>query len=894
MIDESLILFSTQAEVIRYRKRAAAASPGASLGMDVTTPEALVEELWDVWGSGERLVSASQRKMLIKMLLSEQDSWVASAGTVDLLAPFVHDFITYLDDDFCAEHQHEFTPTDEEIIRFVRRYEDALSQVGLIEAAQALEQIASQVTLANVTVRTQQTLPTFFRSFLEQVAESVQDASPQLEALEVHARQDYLLLKPAGSSVAPLMAYEVILEGGQDQKVLVSAPDPEALFEQMKDALIERGYCVSLEATCSFQSSFFGRAYDALSLILDEERSSSRASLLAAAITYTRSPYAQLSSNQQAELERQLRADRTLSREDIVSLLVQASRSFEFFEALLQETDADVLFGFFEELAGRVFYDEAERRSELALLARIKALYHNARACGIESVVFADQLDMLAAPYSISLAPAENDINQRCHTIEPRLFDAEQKGGWVLFTTFDSAARYPAGTVDTVIMTDLDDIHYGGAQRHSTLSEFLTRFGLPYCETVREETQDRFMWNCALARKRVVFEYTQHDLSGDDRYPTFFLEEFLNLKQQEGEEVALRSCGETEFDQAARLLTASDDQVVLERPVQRGVLTSEERAQLLSYQRDQEGKKRIVLSPSALETYRKCPYRWFIERKLRLEDEGEEFGPIEIGSFVHQVFQTFYDTWADAGHTRVTPDTLDQALSCLGEVFDQLVAEQSALEAGNRLVAIDELERGQLEKLRTQLFNSLSMQAAIFPAYHVEGHELVLSPEEQIVYGGAIVHGRIDRIDVDDQGNYVVIDYKGSLKGHEAAFKGFDDLESFTSPEKIQALIYAQALRRRNPALHPKGALYLSYRAKKPSELMRGALVETMPECGVFATKSSTIKGNFESYLDLVEHDLEQTIACIERGEIAPDPKTKNACDYCPVLYCEKRINGSK
>lgn len=894
MIDESLILFSTQAEVIRYRKRTAAASPGASLGMDVTTPEALVEELWDVWGSGERLVSASQRKMLIKMLLSEQDSWVASAGTVDLLAPFVHDFITYLDDDFCAEHQHEFSPTDEEIIRFVRRYEDALSQAGLIEAAQALKHVSSQITLANVTVRTQQTLPAFFRSFLEQVAESVQDASPQLEASEMYARQDYLLLKPAGSSVAPLMAYEVILEGGQDQKVLVSAPDPEALFEQMKDALIERGYCVSLEATRSFRSSFFGRAYDALSLILDEERSSSRASLLAAAITYTRSPYAQLSSNQQAELERQLRADRTLSREDIVSLLAQASRSFEFFEAVLQETDADVLFGFFEELAGRVFYDEAERRSELALLVRIKALYHDARACGIESVVFGDQLDMLAAPYSISLAPAENDIDQRCHAIDPCLFGAGQKDGWVLFTTFDSAARYPAGTVDTVIMTDLDDIHYGGAQRRSTLSEFLTCFGLPYCETVREEMQDRFKWNCALARKRVVFEYTQHDLSGDDRYPAFFLEEFLSLKQQEDEEVASRSCGETEFDQAARLLTASDDQVVLERPIQRGVLTSEERTQLLSYQRDQEGKERIVLSPSALETYRKCPYRWFVERKLRLEDEGEEFGPIEIGSFVHQVFQTFYDTWADAGHTRVTPDTLDQALSCLGEVFDQLAAEQSALEAGNRLIAIDELERGQLEKLRTQLFDSLSMQAAIFPTYHVEGHELVLSPEEQIVYGGAIVHGRIDRIDVDDQGNYVVIDYKGSLKGHEAAFKGFDDLESFTSPEKIQALIYAQALRRRNPALHPKGALYLSYRAKKPSELMRGALVETMPECGVFATKSSTIEGNFESYLDLVEHDLEQTIACIERGEIAPDPKTKNACDYCPVLYCEKRINGSK
>ena len=895
MIDETLILFSTQAEVMRYRKRLVAASSNASLGVKVTTPEALVEELWEVWGSGESLVSTAQRKMIIKMVLAEQDSWVASAGTVDLLAPFVRDLITYLDEDFCAEHQHEFSPTDEGIIRFIRRYNEALAQAGLIEGAQALECIASAVTLPCVTVRIQQTLPAFFRSFLEQVAESVQDASPQLEPLLSVDEPEYLLLKPAGSSVAPLMAFEAILEGGQDQKVLVTAPDPEALFESMKDSLIEQGYCVSLEATRSFRSSFFGRAYDALALILDHERPPSQAAVLAAAITYVRSPYAQLPVNMQADLERRLRADRTLTREDIASLLAQASRSFEFFEELLEESDAEVLFSFFEELACRVFPDEAERKSELALLAQAKALYQDARACGIDPGVFFDQMLALSAPYSVSFAPASEDAPEYRKDIEAHAFEQvqEDESAWVLFTAFDAAARYPAGMVDTVIMTALDDAHYACSEHHSTLSEFLEHFKLPYCETVRKEAQDRFVWNRTLARRRVVFEYAQHDLDGKDCYPAFFLEEFLSLKKQEGEGVVSRSCGETAFDRAIRLLPVEEERVWYERPACRGVLTDEERAQLLNHHHDKEGRERIVLSPSALETYRKCPYRWFVDRKLRLEEGGEEFGPLEIGSFVHQAFQTFYDRWADAGNARVTPDTRDQALSCLGEVFDQLVAEQAALEPGDRLVAINELERGQIAKLRSQLLESLSMQADIFPSYHVEGHELVIAPEEQIVYGGAIIQGRIDRIDVDDQGNYVVIDYKGSLKGHEAAFEGFDDLESFTAPEKIQALVYAQALRRRNPALHPKGALYLSYRAKRPSELMRGALVETMPECGVFTSKSSTIEGNFESYLDLVEQDLEQTIACLERGEIAPDPKTKNACDHCPALYCEKRINGS-
>lgn len=897
MIDETTILFSTQEEVIRYRKRRAATSSDASLGVSVTTPDALVRELWDVWGARERLVSAWQRKMIIKMLLDEQDGWVASAGTVDLLADFVRDFITYLDDDFRVVHRDEFSPTDEEIMDFVRRYEDALTQRGLIEGAQAVRMLASLITLPAVTLRTQKTLPAFMRTFLGQVAETVQEAPAQLEPLIPEQRsQEYLLLEPTGPTAMVLMVFAAIDEGEPGQRVLVTAPDPEMLFESMREALLERGYRVSLKTMRPFRSSYFGRAYTAAATVLDPARQASPAALLAAALTYVRSPYAQLSSHQQIELEQHLRADRTLAREDVVALLGQASRSFEFFEALLQESDADVLFSFFDHIAHRAALDEAERAGELALLARMKTLYQDARVCGLDPDAFFDQVDALSVPYAVSWAPSGSPETESGGVLEERsFFDAgDDTGGWVLFTTFDAAARYPARSVDTVVMTELDAIHYGCMQRQSTLSEFLLRYQLPYQETARKEAQDRFEWNRSLACNRVVLEYAQHDLAGDECYPAFFLEEFLSRKKQEDEGVSVRSCGETKFDLTARLLPVDRQRVLYEEAVTRGVLTDQERAQLLVHQQDESGTERIVLSASALEAYRRCPYRWFVERKLRLEDAGEAFGPLETGTFVHRVFQTFYDEWADGGHTRVTAETLEPALALLGEVFDRLVAEQEAREPGDRLIAIDELERGQIAKLRLQVLECLSLQKGIFPSYHVEGHELELVPEDRIVYGGAIIQGRIDRIDVDNQGNFVVIDYKGRTVGHDADFAGFDDAESFVAPEKIQALIYAQALRRRNPALHPKGALYLSYRAKKPSELLRGALVETMPECNVFASKKTMIEGNFESYLDLVERDLEKTIERMERGEIAPDPRTKKACDHCPVLYCEKRIDGSE
>ena len=153
MIAGTTILFSTQAEVVRYRKCLAAQTTDSALGVNVTTPNALVEELWEVWGSGEALVSAHQRSLIIKSLLAHQDEWVDSAGTVELLARFVGDWGGYIDADLCALHKADLTASDEEIIAFVKRYTEALAQAGLIEPACALDQIRSSVRLGTVMNR---------------------------------------------------------------------------------------------------------------------------------------------------------------------------------------------------------------------------------------------------------------------------------------------------------------------------------------------------------------------------------------------------------------------------------------------------------------------------------------------------------------------------------------------------------------------------------------------------------------------------------------------------------------------------------------------------------------------------------------------------------------------
>ena len=88
LIAETTILFSTQAEVVRYRKCLAAQAADSALGVNVTTPNALVEELWEVWGTGERLVSDTQRRLIIKQLLAEQSDWVDSPEPLNCSSVF--------------------------------------------------------------------------------------------------------------------------------------------------------------------------------------------------------------------------------------------------------------------------------------------------------------------------------------------------------------------------------------------------------------------------------------------------------------------------------------------------------------------------------------------------------------------------------------------------------------------------------------------------------------------------------------------------------------------------------------------------------------------------------------------------------------------------------------
>lgn len=913
MIVNNLILFSTQSEVIAYRKLRARVSNDASLGVTVATPASLIQELWDVWGTGEQLVTPASRKMIIKRLLLDQERWVASSGTVDLLASFLRDAIAYVDADFAASHRASFSPTDADIVAFLESYQRALSEASLLEPAQALRFMGKYVRYGTTEVRTLEPLKSYQKDFLREISDEVlafdlhsqlrtgHSISDELEVreemsavLDATDSKTLTLLNPAGKSASAYMVYRQITASPHN-KVLLASTDPVTLFDQLAPQLADEGFIVSLDSKSRFKETLFGVAFDSVRALVDINHDLAMNEMLEAAIAYVNSPFARISSENRAFLERTFRENRAVSREEIIAQLASNSPSFDLFTELLSDADADLLLDAFEDVLNKLTLEPAARDRERAILARTRDLYLEARALGIAPLEFYDLVTALSVPYKVTVTKEDRIQQALCDSVSalPFLEDDAQIEKRILFTTFDQAATLPVDCCDLAILAGLDSQNFNGAEDRSTLTQFLNKFGLPVEDFERSVTECKFANICNAATDAVVFEYPVQDFKGDPIYPAFFLEEFLNIKERLGSKLEPIRMGEELFDQSLALTTPDSASLLAEDPVVRGWLSDDERQELFTYHLDSDGVSRMVVSPSSIEKYRSCPYSWFVERKLHLEDLQENFGPLEKGTFAHDLFKRFYDEWATQGKTRVDNHSIEEAKDLFARLFDEEASLQESKEPGARLVATAEFERLELEQLKAQMLQSLEFQKDIFPSYSVFAHEKAIEPEDQILYGGAIIRGRVDRVDINDANSFVVIDYKGSTLGYAAGFDGEGEDEEFTSPDKVQALIYAQALRRLHPQLQPKAALYLGYKAKRPKDLLAGSFSETMPEVLSYSTRSSAVSGDFGAYLDRVEDDLSKTIARMESGDIAPDPRSEKACEHCPVLYCEARIDGS-
>ena len=278
--------------------------------------------------------------------------------------------------------------------------------------------------------------------------------------------------------------------------------------------------------------------------------------------------------------------------------------------------------------------------------------------------------------------------------------------------------------------------------------------------------------------------------------------------------------------------------------------------------------KPAAYSVSSLERYLQCPFQFFAERVLRLEEDPEDeatLNPKELGIFVHDVFQKFFEEWNRQGHLGITPDNLPQARAIFSEVIEPLLAMLPEDEAAVQ---------------RTRLLGSAADEGLAEAVFHVEAEwdtpvverllEHSLSGEFEIrtetETRRVSLRGKADRIDLLQDRTFRIIDYKLS--------RAPDRKLALQLP--VYTVCTVQHLgQTRGEAWEPGQAGYIAF----------GQDRQFVPMLARGKNRDAMLLDAQTRLLDAVDR--------IERGEFPPTPADTMMCARCAhALVCRKDYVG--
>lgn len=689
---------------------------------------------------------------------------------------------------------------------------------------------------------------------------------------------------------------------GQAACVVVAAKDPASLFAQVVGAFSRERLVCALRARRRFVDTDFGRALLSLRRFRCDEAGAAhiggygdiassdverwcRADLADWAL----SPFSGLSKKAAFSLDADVRADRTIGREAMCERLRRDSALFSPMERMARALDADAAAELEAAVMRMTNRAEAWRAEQLAALRACRQVAEAAQLADAGPEAAFEQLQRMQVDASRIVAPRGVDAAGLAY---PDVLVCDQA----------TAAGLAPGACEVLVVTDLTSAAYPAADRETAASALLEKLGASRTDSTLSRLRRAFSALERLPRRELVLERCLNDASAEPTYPCVVLEEFVDCYRADltatddidnayslpeklqvgmllrGEDLLLENerigasaqvAARVELPSTGELSDAARSLVVLPRVLQGGEVLREP-----------------CLSPSQIESYLECPYKWFAQRRLRLDDLDEGFGPLEMGDFAHNVLHSFYTHFSeDLGFSKVTAENMGQARELMADVLRRHKALQPHLRTSvNRLIPTSELERRELAELERKLMTYLDFEAKLLPTFAPAYLEYDVACGGAVEYAGRKLLGTADRIDVDDQGRCVVIDYKGSLSSayalsaREGAYLG-----------KVQALIYAQVVRR-TLGLEPVGALYVCYgRVKRATGAYDGRVLENAHLPNMRHKDCMCADRAFAEVLDETEEAVATALERMLAGDIAPRPATPEACKWCPVTSCSKR-----
>jgi RecB family exonuclease len=167
-------------------------------------------------------------------------------------------------------------------------------------------------------------------------------------------------------------------------------------------------------------------------------------------------------------------------------------------------------------------------------------------------------------------------------------------------------------------------------------------------------------------------------------------------------------------------------------------------------------------SVSAIETYLGCPFKFFAQHVLRLEEEPDDeevMDPRSQGLFVHKVFEAFFTRWRDSGGRAISSDNLEAARAMFVEVVEShlraLPETEAALERTRLLGSSAAAGLGEAV-LRMEAERPIGVVDRLLE-YSLRGDFTFQTEAGPRTFP---LKGKADRIDLLADGTFRVIDYK--------------------------------------------------------------------------------------------------------------------------------------
>jgi ATP-dependent helicase/nuclease subunit B len=424
----------------------------------------------------------------------------------------------------------------------------------------------------------------------------------------------------------------------------------------------------------------------------------------------------------------------------------------------------------------------------------------------------------------------------------------------------------------------------------------------PLAECLPRQNIEKFLFYVAItrAREKLFLSCPHLDFEGKESLPSFYLEEVKDLFQDEvtvmrqdlarpfpavEEAITQR---EQEAAVAGALRNAGSSEAVWKKTLAQLSGGPKSRERLLSALEPVEARildEKILkgkyfeiseTSPTRLETYAKCPFRYFSDKILKLKDEDEDLRAMQKGSILHHVLQQYFDPHGKKDPKETAAEFIRREMEEGLRRHPMLWTEpyQEALDRREIFEMLLDFIRYETERLENASFKPHCVEYSFGNFGEKHSPALEVSNEGETIG----LRGRVDRIDTDKAKKFaVVIDYKRSSQ-----FKA-SNLELGTA---LQLPLYLLAAEK-HLGLTPLGAEIYSIRDHKRSGFYCEGVAQLFEK--EFSTRSQLPDEVFRRALDRALLFVRKFSREIVSSEIPVKPRDcESFCPYDTVCRIEK------